>query len=324
MIYFLDYVISMTLDQIEVLRQIIAEGSFRAASQKLNRAQSAVSYAIRSLEDEIGFALFSRDQYRPQLTAQGRAFLKRSEELLGQYQELRALSERLRLGHEPQIRIGVSALYPFARLAQALGDLKKTFPQTEIKIYQEVLSADHLLQTHRVDIILSTVFNEQNLLKTEELFHVEMVPVCGPQFTLAQYKGLAPIEQLKKHTQIILRSTSDGKPRSAAIFNPANTISVDDFLSKKELLLAGLGWGFMPRHLIEDEIQKKRLVFTHAEIMHIPMVIARDPLHALGPCATFLWDHCTAQKNNQLAAASKRVKPLPKPPSKTKKKSGAS
>ena len=302
----------MTLDQIDVLRKIMSEGSFRAASQKLNRAQSAVSYAIRSLEDELGFPLFTRDQYRPQLTAQGRAFLKQSEDLWGQYQELRSLTEFLRLGHEPQIRIGVSALWPFAKLAQALGDLKKTFPKTEIKIFHEVLSADHLLLDHQVDIVLGTVFNEKNLLVTQDLFSIGMLPVCGPKFGLAQYKGAAKVEDLKKYTQIILRSTSTQNQRSAAIFNPTDTISVDDFLSKKELLLANLGWGFMPEHLIEEELKKKLLVPTHGETMPIPMQIARDPLHSLGPCADFLWTHFASQREAQkavkIAAVSKKQK----------------
>jgi DNA-binding transcriptional LysR family regulator len=302
----------MTLDQIDVLRKIMSEGSFRAASQKLNRAQSAVSYAVRSLEQELGFQLFTRDQYRPQLTAQGRAFLKQSEDLWGQFQELLSLTEFLRLGHEPQIRIGVSALWPFSKLAQALGDLKKAFPKTEIKIFQEVLSADQLLLDHQVDILLGTVFNESELLITQELFSVGMIPVCGPQFELARFRGAAKVDDLKKHTQIILRSTSNYKPRSAGIFNPANTISVDDFLSKKELLLSNLGWGFMPEHLIENELKKKRLVTTHGETMRIPMVIARDPLHSLGPCADFLWTHFAGkqatQKTNKIAAVFPKTK----------------
>lgn len=302
----------MTLDQIDVLRKIMAEGSFRAASQKLNRAQSAVSYAIRSLETELGFSLFTRDQYRPQLTAQGRAFLKQSEDLWSQYQELRSLTEFLRLGHEPQIRIGVSALWPFSRLAQALGDLKKAFPKTEIKIFHEVLSADQLLLDHQIDILLGTVFNEENLLVTQNLFSINMIPVCGPQFALAQHRGAAKVEDLKKHTQIILRSTSNQNPRTAGIFNPANTISVDDFLSKRELLISNLGWGFMPEHLIEDELRKKRLVRTHAETMRAPMVIARDPQHALGPCADFLWNHFAGPKESRKTNRSKAVMPKSK------------
>ena len=37
----------MTLDQLKVLAAIVETGSFRAAADRLHRAQSAVSYAIK-------------------------------------------------------------------------------------------------------------------------------------------------------------------------------------------------------------------------------------------------------------------------------------
>jgi DNA-binding transcriptional LysR family regulator len=47
----------MTLEQLQCLRAIVEEGSFRAAASKLHKAQSAISYAIRLLEEEFGFEL---------------------------------------------------------------------------------------------------------------------------------------------------------------------------------------------------------------------------------------------------------------------------
>ena len=65
----------VTLDQLLVLSKIAETGSFRAAAGVLHRAQSAVSYAIKNLEDELGVELLCRDQYRPTLTPAGEAVL---------------------------------------------------------------------------------------------------------------------------------------------------------------------------------------------------------------------------------------------------------
>ena len=55
---------ALTLDQIRVFLSVVDEGSFPKAAKSLNRAQSAVTYAIRKLEAEIGVPLFDRSAYR--------------------------------------------------------------------------------------------------------------------------------------------------------------------------------------------------------------------------------------------------------------------
>ena len=47
----------LSLDQLRVFVQVADSGSFLAAARKLSRAQSAVSYAIATLEDQLGVLL---------------------------------------------------------------------------------------------------------------------------------------------------------------------------------------------------------------------------------------------------------------------------
>jgi DNA-binding transcriptional LysR family regulator len=286
----------MTLDQLQVFQTIVKTGSFRAASQKLHRAQSAVSYAIKTLEDELGFPLFDRTSYRPKLTVQGQSFVKKTDEFIAHFDELKSSSKFLQLGHEPVIRLSVSGLWPIKPLAKALAEFKKKFPHTEIKIYTHILSGDQLLLNNKVDLVFGELFNDMQLLIYEELFQVQMFPLCSPRSALAALKGKASLEDLRQNTQVILRSTVEDNPRTAKVFNPANTISVADFQTKKELLLAGLGWGFMPEHIVKEEIKQKTLIPTHSERMRAPMSIGYNPNHAMGPCGQFLWDYFTAKK----------------------------
>ena len=44
---------AITLDQIRVFEAVVETGSFSAAARRLNRAQSAVSYAIANLEAQL-------------------------------------------------------------------------------------------------------------------------------------------------------------------------------------------------------------------------------------------------------------------------------
>src|SRR5215467_1014875 len=62
-----------SLDQLQVFLTVVETGSFAAAGRKLGRANSAVSYAIANLEQQLGVQLFDRDRTRkPMLTANRR------------------------------------------------------------------------------------------------------------------------------------------------------------------------------------------------------------------------------------------------------------
>ncbi|MBC7370159.1 MAG: LysR family transcriptional regulator [Bdellovibrionaceae bacterium] len=288
----------MTLDQIQVLQTIIDTGSFRAASQKLHRAQSAVSYAIRLLEEEVGFVLFDRSAYRPKLTAEGAGFFKKASELLADYQGLQRTVEYLKRGYEPEIRLAISAHYPLPTLTAALKKLSSQFPQTEIKIFSEVLSGEDMLLTEKVDLAISQIFLQRSGLQTRKIIDVTQIPVCAPSHPLAKLKGKASDEERSVYSQVVLRSTLEAAGKSAAILNPLSTISVDNFLSKKELIRGGIGWGFMPDHLVQSEIKKKELVITHNEATKIPLSVAIRQGQKLGPCAELLWNYfCSTQRN---------------------------
>lgn len=290
----------MTYDQIHVLQTIVRLGSFRAASQELNRAQSAVSYAVRSLEEEMGFRLFDRSEYRPQLTPQGQAFLRKSYELSSQWTELEDMGKFLKRGHEPIIRIAVSALWPLPQLVSVLRELAKRHPQTEIKIIHDVLSNDEQLLEDHADMALGHIFNDQGLLTTEELFTVEMLNVCSPRHPLARFKGKAPREELEKHPQIIMSSTVKSSRRSVAILNPSHLITVQDYATKKALLVGGLGWGLMPDHLIAEEIKRKELLVAEPKKHKTPLHIARHSKKTLGPCGNLIWEYFSHVQKKRL------------------------
>ena len=60
----------LTLDQLRILASIVDEGSFSAAGRRLGRVQSAISHAVRNLEEANGVTLFDRSSRRPELTAE--------------------------------------------------------------------------------------------------------------------------------------------------------------------------------------------------------------------------------------------------------------
>ena len=69
-----------SVDQLLVLLTVVEEGSFTAAARRLQRATSAISYAIDTLEMQLGLPLFDRGTTRkPKLTHVGQAIVSEAK-----------------------------------------------------------------------------------------------------------------------------------------------------------------------------------------------------------------------------------------------------
>src|ERR1700761_5315213 len=109
-------------------------GSLRAAAEKIHRTQSAVSQALRRLEDAVGFALVDRSEYRIQLTADGRQFLERAKTLLRGAEGLARFAKILASGTEERVRIAVHGALPPRLWAPTVARVVEEFPDTVIEI----------------------------------------------------------------------------------------------------------------------------------------------------------------------------------------------
>src|SRR5690349_3791458 len=131
---------SLTLDQFAVFAAVVAEGSFAAAARRMNRAQSAITYAIQKLEEQSGVALFDRSAYRPELTEAGRALLPRARRILDDVDDFRLQARGVTEGIEAELSLVVDAFAPDF-LAPALKDFNEVFPLVQLRLAIEFFQA---------------------------------------------------------------------------------------------------------------------------------------------------------------------------------------
>ncbi len=65
----------MTLLSYQVLKTVADQGSFRKAAELLGLTPSAVSHAVSSMEEELGFFVFNRGKNGVMLTNYGERLL---------------------------------------------------------------------------------------------------------------------------------------------------------------------------------------------------------------------------------------------------------
>ena len=102
----------ITIEVLETLDAIERRGSFAKAAEELNKATSAVSYAVQKLEEQLDIALFQRQGRRSVLTPAGRLLLAEGREILQTTARLANKAKRSchGLGAPPQYRRRVGAI----------------------------------------------------------------------------------------------------------------------------------------------------------------------------------------------------------------------
>jgi DNA-binding transcriptional LysR family regulator len=250
-----------SIDQLLVLLAVEEEGSFTAAARRLGRATSAISYAIDTLERQLGLPLFDRGTTRkPRLTREGEAVVSEAKAVAFSVETLRARVRGFLDDLEPEVSLVVDSLFPTGRLTRLLRDFNDSFPTVPIRLLVETLGGvERALRDDHARIgVGSQLHMTMTGFRRVDIEAVRLIPVAAPGHPLARVTRAAPREA-SDFIQLILseRPAADGRDFGVVSLN---SWRIGDLAAKHALLLAGLGWGGMPEPVVRADIEAGRLV----------------------------------------------------------------
>jgi DNA-binding transcriptional LysR family regulator len=295
---------ALTIDQLRLFLAVVDEGSFSAAARALRRAQSAVSYGIANLERQLEVQLFDRTTRTPSLTPAGKELSAEARAVCDQVDRLRAHARGITRGIEPNLAIAVDHLFPLQALTNALTAFREQFPTVSLALHTESLGAVwELVARGTCSVgIGSPISNPPEPLERVPITRVTMVNVAAPSHPLARLRGRGPLSPhvVREHVQIVVADRSRLTEGQQFGVYTDRTWRVLDLSTKHALLRAGLGWGGMPKHVVAEDIAKKRLVRLQLEEAGNTDVEAT--LYAIhraaeppGPAARWLLDRLAAK-----------------------------
>ena len=292
---------ALTLDQLRVFVAVADAGSFSRAAKTLHRAQSVVTYAIQKLENQAGVTLFDRSAYRPVLTEAGRALLVRARRVAEEAASFRDQANSLARGLEPELSIALDPMFPMPLVVEALRAFGDRFPSVPPRVHVRSLGAAAQLVLDGTCALgmLPFVVTDLTPLRTIPVVETELVPVAAPDHPLTTIQGPIPAEALHRYVQLVLTDPSDlTTGRDYGVLS-SRTWRLADLGAKKSMLLAGLGWGSMPAHLVSDEIARgelRRIEPVGFDLMTARLVlgVAHSVERSLGPAATWMVEHFKA------------------------------
>ncbi|MBF0236119.1 MAG: LysR family transcriptional regulator [SAR324 cluster bacterium] len=286
----------MTLDQLKMLVKIVETGSVISAAEALYRTQPTVSVAMKKLEEEFALKIFSRDQYRANLTPAGLALYERAKMVLRQSDSFEQLAHQLSTGQEPEIRIAIEGACPIPLFLQILKQCEERHPYTQFHLSVENLSgAVELLVQDKVDIAISPWPTEELQLDAIDFTHTTLIAVTSASNALAHIERKLHFEDLQEQVQIIVRDSSPvPSDKQFGVIPEIRRWYVNDHHTKKQIILSGMGWGRLPEHLIQAELRDGRLVRLEIENYPSParleIKVLRKHDHPMGPVTSDLWN----------------------------------
>jgi DNA-binding transcriptional LysR family regulator len=252
----------VSLDQLRAFVTTVEEGSFSAAGRKLRRAQSVVSELIGALEAQMGVQLFDRSARYPVLTKAGLVLLADARTIVSSVHIMKSRAKGISTGLEPELAVVIDVHFPMDLITMAANEFQNAFPHTPLRLFVEALGATHqrVIDGSAALGVAAALPHLASALTSETMAGIPVVMVAARMHPLATVTAPIPQAELARHIQLVL---TDRSPISEGVefgVMSASTWRLADLFAKHAFLRNGLGWGGMPRHVIEQDLAGGELV----------------------------------------------------------------
>lgn len=236
------------------------------AADKLRLKQPTVSSALKRLEEQLGKRLIDRSPGKFQLTKAGELLEKEAIEIHGVILRLNTLMRETVDEVRGHVRIDMASHVISPLFDNTLTEFHKNHPNgtLSIEISASRFAVDNVM-ARRASMAVCLVKNRSPALKYKRLFREYFGLFCGPSHPLYGLKGLTKAD-LAGHSTVsfvtdqmgdalrqvtLMRADADLEDR--VVGTSANLEEV------RRLIVAGLGIGPLPIHVVKNDIEKGQL-----------------------------------------------------------------
>ena len=255
----------VTLEQWRALLAVIDAGGYAKAAERLNKSQSAVSYAISQLETALGVKVFQLQGRKAVASPAGELLYRRAKQLLAQAEQLEKSAGCLSAQVEPLIKIAADIIIPPVCVLQCLALFALDFPDTRVEVFESVLSGteDALLQ-RQVDLAIGG--RVPTGFMGEKLLTVAMHGVSSPDHPLQLLGRPINVEDMRLHRQIIVRDSGQYRRHTEGWQEADQRWTVSHIKTSLDAIRLGLGYAWLPDAYTHDDIATGRLKYLPVEV----------------------------------------------------------
>ncbi len=244
-----------TLDQWYCFLAVVDEGSYARAAEALHKSQSAVTYAIQKLEEQLGVPVFVIQGRRAVLTEAGHGLYRRGRGLIDEALRLETSARAVAAGWEPQLRIVSDTLFPADCMLSCMQSLAQDCPHTRLEYLETVLSgAEEALLERRCDIAITGIVPPGFL--GDHLLRVRFLAVAHRDHPLHQLNRNLDFRDLRPYRQLVVRDSGARRPRDAGWLDAAQRLTVSRIDTSVSAVARGIGFAWLPEIALQSQLQQ--------------------------------------------------------------------
>lgn len=185
---------NVTVRQLRAFVAVAQLSGFSAAATRLHLTQSALSTLVRTLEGEIGVALFERTTRSVKLTEAGRDFLPQAEKMLTDLHSAVAATRQHAERARGRLVIAVSPTFAWTLLPRLLAQYREDNPDVRVVLRDEATPRQirRLVQEGEADIGIGPLERgERGWFAIDVLMDDELMLACPAAHPLAARERVA-------------------------------------------------------------------------------------------------------------------------------------
>ena len=281
----------MDTQHLQAFVAIAESGSFSGAADKLHLTQPAISKRIALLEDQVKSPLFDRIGRQIALTQAGQVLLPKAKLILNEVEAASQAIADLQGDVKGKLSIATSHHIGLHYLPPYLRQYSRDYPGVKLDLhfldsefaYQEVIHG-------RFDLAVVTLPQEPDTrLLTLQIWQDELQFVAAPSHPLASKPRLT-LKDLSNHPAIMPDTNTYTTRLIKTLFDQAGfnldiTLVTNHLDAIKMMLSIGLGWGVLPKRLIDTQLQHLNV---NQPTIRRPLGVIHHAQRSLGKAANAL------------------------------------
>lgn len=248
---------------LQMLDTVARMGSFTAAAEHLHKVPSAISYAVRQVEQELGVKLFHRLTRKVELTEAGEHFIKEARLLLRQMEDVKSQIKRVESGYHKTVKLTLDNIVKIEPLKQLITDFYQTFDYAELQINMEVFNGSwEAISEGRADVVIgaTSAIPVSGDYGVKSMGSIDWAYVMASDHPLANKPELTD-DDLSRIPAICLDDTSIILPKRHTWHSAQQRrLLLPNWFSAIECLKSKVGMGYMPRHMASHFIAQNELI----------------------------------------------------------------
>ena len=264
------------LIHLPVVAAVARHRSFVAAAGALNMSASAVSHAVRAVEDRLGEALFARTTRSVSLTEAGAEFVRRIDAALQDIDEAMQAVTAARWDVRGVLRLNASRVAFTMAVAPILAALARSHPRLSVEVHTDDALVDIVAQGFDAGVRLGEAV-QQDMVAVRLTPPFEAIVVASPAY-LERRGQPSACADLARHECIGYRLLASGSLYDWELDERGRRVSVrarggaivSDATAARELALAGVGIAYVFEPLVRSDLQQGRLtrILAQASLRH--------------------------------------------------------